>query len=135
MSGSTKGCSRKPSTRLALAVDMAGLARLGRELGRSDKIHLETPLPPAPASTLSALLLLDRGELFNTTTIEPVRNAGTRVLGVAYAGFFDRRERLLRQLEVADSLDRARRVFRVRIGRGDGAATIAARIRALADAR
>lgn len=115
------------------AMSVAGRARLGAEVGESDKVHLEPPERLAAAALpLELLVLLERGGVGARPVVEPAPQLARRLLGNAYLDYVQSPERLIRQLDVASALARSVRVLRVGIGDGEPASAVAERVRRVA---
>ena len=103
-------------------------ARLGDELGRSDKVHLAPEGFPT-ALPLRGLVFLRRSGESAATTLSPLENAPAQLLGNAFLPYLDRGERLARQLDVMSALARTVPLVRLEAGRAGAPAALAATVR------
>lgn len=109
------------------AVPEPGRARLGRELGRSDKVHFAPEGFPR-ALPLRGLVFLRR-DPEAATALSPLDNPSARLLGNAFLPYLDRAERLERQLDVMSTLARTVPLVQLDAGTADGPSELAAVVR------
>jgi hypothetical protein len=108
-------------------------ARLGEQLGRSDKVHFAPEGFPR-ALPLRGLVFLRRTGESETTTLSPLDNPSAQLLGNAFLPYLDRGERLARQLDVMSALARTVPLAQLEAGRNDPPAALAATVREWAEA-
>lgn len=112
-----------PERELA-ALSPEARARLGPEVGASDKPHLATP-GVERALPLAALALVVRDDR-RPPSVEPARPGLRDVLGATFVPYVKDRQRLERQLDMAARLVRSVPGWRISIPAGARAADIAA---------
>jgi hypothetical protein len=110
------------------AIPEADRARLGEELGRSDKVHFAPEGFPNPLP-LRGLVFLRRGRDAASTTLSPLDSPSAQLLGNAFLPYLDHADRLGRQLEVMSTLARTVPLVQLDAGGGDGPAALAAVVR------
>ena len=109
----------------------AGRARLGRRLGRMDKVVLEADVIDHP-EVLGRLYFLDRPAA-GPLCIEPIAADPVRVLANSFNVYVSTKQRIANQLELASALISTVKMFSVRIPTESTAADVAMAIADHAD--
>jgi hypothetical protein len=109
-----------------------GRARLGEQLGKSDKAHFIPKGFPGPLP-LAGVVFLRRGSDVAATALAPVENASSQLLGNAFLPYLDSSARLAGQLEVMSALARTVPLVQLEIGPGDRPPAVAAVVREWAE--
>jgi hypothetical protein len=116
--------SVRPAERELIPLDT--WARLGSELGHSDKTYMSLPRAPAPLP-LGALYFLERGA---GPIVEPLASPDpSLLLGSTFVLGVQTPDRLLNQLDVCAALAREVPMFRLRIAPGTTARQLAGTVR------
>ena len=110
------------------AIPEPGRARLGRELGRSDKVHFAPEGLPR-ALPLRGLVCLRRRPETAATALSQLDNPSAQLLGNAFLPYLDRAERLERQLDVMSTLARTVPLVQLDAGTADGPSELAGVVR------
>ena len=101
---------------------------LGTVLGASDKLHLKVSRL-ASVLPLEALYLLEPGAAAETTIVLVERPDPRVLLGSTFVPYVTSAARMMAQLEIAALLAQTVPVFRIGIGRSEGPANLADRVR------
>lgn len=113
-------------------ISESGRARLGEQLGQSDKAHFAPEGFPGPLP-LSGVLFLRRGPDVAATALAPVQSASSRLLGNAFLPYLDSSARLAGQLEVMSVLAQTVPLVQLEIAPGDRPPALAAIVREWAE--